>query len=274
MSKKFKSKPFCIATEGATTDGRNIERSWLQQMAATYDRAKYGARIWLEHIRGTLPDSPFKAYGDVLALSAEEGDDKKMRLYAVLEPTEALLAMNKAKQKIYSSMEIDPNFAKSGQAYLVGLGVTDSPASLGTDILSFAAQKPESNPFASRKLTPDNLFSAAIETELEFEEVEDPADKPSLVDFVKGLFAKRDKESQADYDDMIKGVELLGTEVQQRLDTFNKDKASASDVAAVRQDVDKLQQSFNELKASLDGSSKHSQRPPATGGQGNVKTDF
>ncbi|HEJ9876616.1 TPA: GPO family capsid scaffolding protein, partial [Pseudomonas aeruginosa] len=32
--KKFRSKWFRIAVEGATTDGRNIERDWIEQMAA------------------------------------------------------------------------------------------------------------------------------------------------------------------------------------------------------------------------------------------------
>ena len=57
-TKKFKSKFFRVALEGATTDGRKIERSWIQQMAKNFDPQKYGARIWMEHIRGTLADSP------------------------------------------------------------------------------------------------------------------------------------------------------------------------------------------------------------------------
>ena len=44
-----KSKFFRVATEGATTDGRKIERSWIDQMGKNFDRTKYGARVWLEH---------------------------------------------------------------------------------------------------------------------------------------------------------------------------------------------------------------------------------
>ena len=75
-----KSKEFCIATEGATTDGRVIERVWLEQMAETYDPKIYGARVNMEHIKGYTPDSPFKRYGDVVSLRAAEGDRKSTRL--------------------------------------------------------------------------------------------------------------------------------------------------------------------------------------------------
>ncbi|ALK34391.1 GPO family capsid scaffolding protein [Burkholderia plantarii] len=67
-----KTKFFCIATEGATTDGRKIDRQMLEQMASSYDPKKYGARINMEHIRGIYPDSAFRAYGDVIALKTDK----------------------------------------------------------------------------------------------------------------------------------------------------------------------------------------------------------
>ena len=130
-----KSKFFRVATEGGTTDGRVIERSWLEQIAANYDQDKYGARVWLEHIRGLRPDSDFKAYGDVVAVKTEENSEGKLVLYAQIEPTESLVKLNRDKQKIYSSIEVEPNFSDTGEAYLMGLAVTDSPASLGTCLL-------------------------------------------------------------------------------------------------------------------------------------------
>ncbi|RBL66398.1 phage capsid protein, partial [Pseudomonas sp. MWU13-2625] len=126
-----KAKKFRVATEGATTDGRNIERSWIEQMAANYNPKKYGARVNLEHFKGLLPDGPFKRYGDVLALTAEKVEDGKLALFAVIDPTDDLVALNKARQKVYTSIEVDPNFSDTGEAYLVGLAVTDDPASLG-----------------------------------------------------------------------------------------------------------------------------------------------
>ena len=146
-----KSKFFRVAVDGATTDGRTIDRSWIEQMARNFDPQKYGARIWLEHIRGIYPDSDFRAYGDVTAVKAEEvtiDGKKKLALFAQIAPLPDLVAMTtKNKQKVYTSIEVNPKFADTGEAYLVGLGVTDSPASLGTDVLSFAAQNPKASRF-------------------------------------------------------------------------------------------------------------------------------
>ena len=153
--KKLRSKWTHVAVEGATTDGRKIERSWIEEMAASYDRNTYGARINCEHIRGLGPDALFGSFGDVTALKAEEAEIagvKKLALFAQIEPTESLVALNKKGQKVYTSIEIDPKFADSGKAYLVGIAVTDSPASLGTEALKFNAH---------RKLAQDNLFTTA-----------------------------------------------------------------------------------------------------------------
>lgn len=170
-----KSKFFRVAVEGATTDGRTIERSWISDMAASYSPSTYGARVNLEHFRGILPDGPFRAYGDVAAAKAEEiteGDLKgKLALYVQVEPTPDLVEMVKNKQKVYTSIEVNPKFANTGRAYLVGLAVTDSPASLGTEMLTFAAQHPDANPLAGRKQAKDNLFTAASEAvAIEWEE--------------------------------------------------------------------------------------------------------
>jgi hypothetical protein len=56
-----KSRFFRVAVEGATTDGRRIERSWIEQMGRNFNPQKYGARIWMEHFRGVYADGAFKA---------------------------------------------------------------------------------------------------------------------------------------------------------------------------------------------------------------------
>jgi hypothetical protein len=85
--------------------------------------------------------------------------------------------MNKAKQKIYTSIEIDESFADSGEAYIVGLAVTDSPASLGTDVLAFSAQKPDASPFKDRHYSATSMFTEALEAEIKFEEVAETENK-------------------------------------------------------------------------------------------------
>ena len=139
----IKAKRFRIAVEGATTDGRAIPREHIAQMAKNYDPTMYGARIDLEHIKGITPDSPFRRYGDVTALTAEEITDGplkgKLALYGDIDPTPELVELTKARQKIYTSVEINTKFADTGEAYLIGIAITDDPASLGTEILSFSA---------------------------------------------------------------------------------------------------------------------------------------
>ncbi|WP_164177123.1 GPO family capsid scaffolding protein, partial [Streptococcus pneumoniae] len=65
--------------------------------------------------------------------------------------------------------------------------VTDNPASLGTEMLVFSASA-SANPLNNRKEKSDNLFTAAIETELEFVE-----ETQSIFEKIKGLFAKKEK---------------------------------------------------------------------------------
>lgn len=189
MSKK--SKWVVVATEGATTDGRAIERRWIEEAAASYDpKNTYGARLNLDHIKFTLymPEMANSyCFGDVLALKAEEREDGKLQLLAQIQPTDALIELNKKGQKVYTSVEIDTNFADTGKAYLVGLAVTDNPASLGTEMLAFSH-----NGLNGRKLKPENLFTAAVETEFEFSE-----EKPSILAQVKALFARKAEEEKA-----------------------------------------------------------------------------
>lgn len=73
--KPLKSRFFRVATEGATTDGRAITREQIEQMAKNFDPSKYGARVWVEHMRGLYADSPFRAHGDVLAVEARDVEE-------------------------------------------------------------------------------------------------------------------------------------------------------------------------------------------------------
>ena len=128
-----------VAQSGPTVDGRNIDPAWLLQAAETYSVDTYTAMLWPDHFR-------FQNYGKVLELRADTRPDSVVELFARIEPNAAYLWNNQFGQRLYFSMEIDPNFAATGKAYLVGLGVTDSPASLGTDELKFSHRrnKPES----------------------------------------------------------------------------------------------------------------------------------
>ncbi len=53
-AQKFRSNWFRVAVEGATSDKRKIERTWLEQAAKNFSQNTYGARVWLEHFRTTI----------------------------------------------------------------------------------------------------------------------------------------------------------------------------------------------------------------------------
>lgn len=278
----IKSKFFRVAVEGDTTDGRKIERSWIEQAAKRFNTATYGARIWLEHIRSYLPDSPFKAYGDVLAVKAEEVEidgKKKLALFAQIEPTPELVAMNKARQKLYTSCEFSPNFANSGEAYLVGLAVTDSPASLGTEMLAFAAGA-TANPLAERKQDKDNLFTAAAETVIEFEEVEgEPGIGAKLLASVKELLSRKGNADKQEFGAIGEAVQEVAGSQAELLEKFAKlqgdlEKAT-HDLAAAQKQIKEGAEAFAAFKEQIDQTEAPGQqrRPAADGGNGAVVTD-
>ena len=279
------SRFFRIAVEGATTDGRTIAREWLSQMAKNYNPEIYGARINLEHYRGIVPDGPFKAYGDVIALETRDETGPlagKLGLYAQIAPTPELVALTKAKQKIYTSCEIDPSFADTKQAYLIGLAVTDSPASLGTEILSFAAQNPAASPFSGRKVSTTNLFSVADETLIEFEieTVETPT-LPTLFARVKEVLGLAQRKAATDdtrFADMAQAVEELAThgaaQAEAHATSAGRVDHLEKQIAALTQAREADRKAFDELQVQLSTTGNgQPQRPTTTGGDGAIVTD-
>ncbi|MDK9421874.1 GPO family capsid scaffolding protein [Pectobacterium carotovorum] len=276
MAKKV-SKWFRVGVEGDTCDGRVIDANDIQNMAETFDPRVYGCRINLEHLKGLLPDSPFRRYGDVVELKAETIDDDsalkgKLALFAKITPTDELVALNKASQKVYTSMEIQPNFANTGKAYLVGLAVTDDPASLGTEMLEFSA-KAKHSPLATRKSSPENLFSVATEVTLEFEDLPDV--EPTLLTRVKALFGRKQSSDDARFNDVHEAVAEVAGQVQTNADSVEQrftqlEQRQQQDVATLTQKLSASEQQLTDLKAALDGTESLSQkrRPPATGGDG------
>ena len=268
----IKAKRFRIAVEGATTDGRVISRDWISQMAKNYSPEMYGARINMEHIRGYAADSTFRRFGDVTAVEAEEigeGPLKgKLALFGWIDPTPELVELTKARQKIYTSIEVNPEFADTGEAYLVGLAVTDDPASLGTEILSFSATA-KANPLASRKQDKDNLFTAAEETVIEFEEVAEPS--PSLLARISAMFSAKKKTDSEQFADVSAAVTAVAEQVQLNAESQTQELSALEQsvtarLEAIEQQAGEDRAAFAALQGQLsqtDGS--FNRRPAATG---------
>ncbi|HBW8811461.1 GPO family capsid scaffolding protein [Klebsiella quasipneumoniae subsp. similipneumoniae] len=277
MAKKV-SKWFRIGVEGDTCDGRVISATDIQEMAETFDPRVYGCRINLEHLKGILPEGPFSRYGDVVELKSEKIDDDsllkgKLALFAKITPTDDLIAMNKKLQKVYTSMEIQPNFANSGKCYLVGLAVTDDPASLGTEYLEFC-RGAKFNPLNRFKAAPGNLISVATLAELEFEDLPENV-FTALSDKVKTIFSRKQASDDARFQDVHEAVTTVSEHVQDNLTaTEQRLVALENAFSTLRQDVtskaDQTRQAFSQLKTTLDNTESTTQprRKLSTGGGG------
>lgn len=269
MSKK--SKPFVIATEGPTVDGRHISREMLTQMAANYKPEIYTAVVNLEHILSLHPQSDFSAYGKVIALSTREADilgQKRLQLTAVVEANDAAVSMQKEGKKCFASMETLANFTGRGEAYLTGLALTDTPASVGTEAMRFSA-------FSDGKA--DKVFSSPSETELAFEAIENLAgpEGSALFDKVKALLGFAGKTNGDRFADHGRAIEALaeaqkeGAELVAELarQFAEREKKLAADFAGLKTTLDEA------FKTLAETPSAHSQRPAAPGGAGTLKTD-
>ena len=266
---------FRVAREGNTVDGREITGDMINSAAETYDPEIYGARIWCEHIRTASPDSDFGAYGDVLALKVDTDKTGRIVLLAAFDPTPELVALNKKRQKIYSSIEIGPHPDDSEKWLLSGIAVTDSPASTGTQMLKFSLGAGESAPT-------DAYVSEFMPTELNFAAEQTPAKKSWLEGFAaiftptppaKPEKTEGEQDFSADIDDLRGAMMLLGKELKSVVDAAKTE--DSAEFAALKQQYAALDQKFTDLSTELSTTQdpNHQHRPPADG-QGGGDYDF
>ncbi len=266
------AKFFQVATEGATIDGRQIKREWIEQAAAHYDPKVYAARINIEHITSYLPDSVFRQYGDVLALRAEAVAagplQGRMALFAQIDPRPELINItNKLNQKLYSSIEVYENFAGTGHAYVTAIAVTDTPASLGTQRLKFNAQH---GGLISEPVQIDNPFCASVAPkDGEFMKKED------FIASLKAIFSKpaetehklapEKNKAETGEDVAPELVELSAAlqSIKAGQDKFATDNKAALDKLAI--DFAALSTAHGELVAKLAIEPADPVRKPATG---------
>lgn len=255
----MKAKWFKVARSGKSIDGREITPAQIDQMASGYDQVKkYGARIWVEHLRSFLPDSPFKAYGDVLALRAEDDTEGGRALFAQVEATPDLIKLNADRQKVYWSIELDPNFQGSGQAYMVGLAVTDSPASTGTEMLKFNLTSDTVKAAAKA-----HLFSAHVEGG-KLEEAT-AGDDGKFMDKIKGMLFGHNRSNDGRFGQVEAAVEAVAGEVAKLSQQVSALPAgvSAADLKKVTDQLATLTEAFNKH-------SPNQQRDKSAGGGDNA----
>lgn len=259
MPGQLRTKPLSIAAVGMTVDGREITEQDVADIVETYNPRKYGARINLDHefnwsgwaaknlhnvdIPGML--------GDVVSVEAYENEEGVVCLYAVLAPNQGFVALNKADQAVYFSIEISRDFMGTGKTYLTGLAVTDYPASCYTDRIHFSSK------------------SKAGDTEVSLLTVDlgscEPIDTPKKP-FFKRLFTKEEPDmNETQLANALK--DALGTPLEEfgqkldgltaKLDSFSTTKVEGeetppednenTEVAQLKEELSSTKQALDEL---------------------------
>ncbi|WP_435781710.1 GPO family capsid scaffolding protein [Providencia hangzhouensis] len=261
-----KSKPVRLCVEGATTDGRKVQRQWLTDIAKNYDPSVYGARINMEHLNYEW----MPRFGDVESVYTEEISEGalkgKLALYGILSPTDSLIEMNRKRQKVYTSVEINPNFSDMNSAYLVGLAVTDNPASLGTSMLVFSAGADKTATFSERKQDKDNVFTAAEETVIEFTEEENKPEKPSLKDRIMAKFSRERQRNDVELKDIHQAVELCAEEQTETAQKLTQLETQVKALSGIKQENETLRSELDQLKKDLSQQDNQQHRPTSFGG--------
>ncbi|WP_298290407.1 GPO family capsid scaffolding protein [Novosphingobium sp.] len=278
----MKTKPFLLATAGSTVDGRTIDDKMLEQMAESYNPKTYGARLNIEHIRGISGDGPFRAYGDVLELSVGEVDvdfngktEKRKALYGVFDVNDDAKKLNEAGQKVYPSIEIEPNFGGKGFAYMMGCALTDSPAAIATERLQFNRSLPGTVTVSADKAEP-----------LEFADADVTqggsallAGMAKLFDGFAAKFTKADEKPEPKADDPKADPAAFDfTQMRELFDGLGQTFATAVDGLRTefRAEADALAVKLKKIEETQERTPDHNHRarPVASGNNGNyAKTD-
>ena len=180
-----KSKWFKVATSGPTVDGREIKEEWIKDMAETYDMDEYTASIFKDHYGWS------GNYGQVVAVKTEKDAKGRLCLFAQIKANKMLLELNKAGQKLFTSIRVIEDFAATGKAYLMHLAITDEPASLGTDRLSFSQNGEHSQIFANEDGVELDFNAPQTDEELAAEVTKRPG-------FLQRFFSKQTSPTQDD----------------------------------------------------------------------------
>lgn len=269
-------KKFRVAVSGNTVDGREIQPQHLRDAAANYNLNVYAARVNIEHFLSPYPGSDFGAMGDVTALSTEDITEGPLAgrtaLYAEIDPSDRMVQMTDKGQKVYSSIELAPQFALNGKAYVVGLAMTDTPASLGTDRLKFAAQQRASVMAFNNQQGEPPMFTEAIEAEVIELAAQRSDEGVKWFSRVMSILGKGQETDDQRFSQVHKAVEAVAQSQSEQLDRFN---TAEQERQQDRVTIQKLTTDLVALRQQLEGTDGNfSQRPPAGGGANAQLADY
>ena len=214
--KKTSRKKFRVAVSGSTVDGREISQVHLREAAENFNPDVYAARVNVEHYLSPCPSSEFSAMGDVTALSTEDITEGPLAgrtaLYAEIEPTERMKQLVADGKKIYSSIELHPQFSVNGRAYLVGLA---------TERLKFTAQQRQAVMTFNSIQGEAPLISEAIESEIIEMAEQRQEEGTQWFNRVMGIIGRGRKADDASFSRIQEAVEGVATSQADIIDRFN-----------------------------------------------------
>ncbi|WP_336104334.1 GPO family capsid scaffolding protein [Klebsiella pneumoniae] len=265
-------KKFRVAVSGNTVDGREIQPQHLRDAAANYNLEVYAARVNIEHFLSPYPGSDFGAMGDVVALSAEDITEGPLAgrtgLYAEIEPSERMKQMTDKGQKVYSSIELHPQFALNGKAYMMGLAMTDTPASLGTERLKFAAQQRASVMAFNNQQAEAPMITEAIEAEVIELAVQRSDEVKQWFNRVMGILGKGQKTDDQRFTQVHQAVEAVA---QSQVDLGEQFSTAEQERQQDRATIQKLTTDLAALRQQLEGTDGNFSQRPAAGGGANAQ---
>lgn len=276
-------KRFRVAREGQTVDGRSLSQQQIIDMSETYDPVEYTARINCEHMSGRWSglnsNYDVGALGDIIKVDhqmetfKQNGVDVQlMCLYATLSVLPDLVEANKQGKKIFTSIEFYPKFADTDRAYLVGLAVTDQPASRGIEPLKFNRNadalctdpndqelilmtKDKSNPAADNTTTEDQPKQQPENTQ----DLSNQAEGDGFLQKLSTMFASKKSGMSTQEQDLV-------------LQSFKTLNEKTDDVAkeneGLQTELSELKADFEEFKTQLSTqpATNLTNTPPITGG--------
>jgi len=235
-----------VATSGPTIDGRTIEPKWLTDIAKTYDPLLYTANIFQEHW------SWYGNFGQIAAAKTEKDDEGRICLFVKMIPNQKFLDLNKAGQKLFTSISVVQDFGDTGKAYLNHVAITDEPASLGTEQLSFSRNGEQGHIFQNEN--PIQISFEIHETDEEL--IEKVKQRPSLFQRVFNTQPEQDNDDMSAADkEALKKLQDQFSQLEQQVKDANQGEESEASTDFEAK-FNELQKQFNEQKSTLDDQAK------------------
>ncbi|MER3734886.1 GPO family capsid scaffolding protein, partial [Klebsiella pneumoniae] len=169
-------------------------------------------------------------------------------------------------------IELHPQFALNGKAYVVGLAMTDTPASLGTERLKFAAQQRASVMAFNNQQGEAPMFTEALEAEVIELAAQRSDEGKQWLNRVMGILGKGQKTDDQRFGQVHQAVEAVA---QSQVDLGEQFSTAEQERKQDKAAIQKLTTDLAALRQQLEGTDGNfSQRPAAGGGDNAQLADY